>query len=321
MENPEKINFHVERDFSELFNTAAKFFHQNFKHLFKCLTYIAGPFLLISSIFGAFYQSHALKFMPGNSGLDAWRYLSQQFGWEYFAFLICSIFSGLILLTAVYGYMLLYSQLGPGNFDVAELKALVWKNITKSLKGFLICMLIICGAIAGISVVAGLLIAIFRLFAVVLMILLAIAFFLSIPPFIWQYSTFYLPLLKDEDAGVSQSLRRVRELMRGEFFSTWLLVVASFILIMILSLVFTVPQLVYQIVMRLTTIPGDGSNTALFLIVTSICKFFSTMVYSVFYVICGLHYYSLSEKKEGTALLNRIDEIGNTPSDDVEQQY
>lgn len=320
--NQEKIKFYVVRDFSELFNTAAKFISQNFKHFFKVLILISGPFLLISSILGALYQSHALKWMPQRGGMaDAWRYLSQQFGWEYFIFLIFSICSGLILLTTVYSYLIAYEQLGPRNFDVAEVKTLVWKNITRVLRGFLVLMLITCALIAVISIIAGLLIALLKIFAAVLLILIILGLLLIAPPFIWQFSTFYLVLLNDENAGVSDALKKVRELIRGEFFPTWLLIVASFIVLMILSVVFSIPQLVYQIVLRTAVMQGDGSNSVAFIIVTSICTFFSTMVYSVFYIICGFHFFSLSEKKYGTSLMNRIDEIGNLPSNDVEQQY
>lgn len=319
--NREKINFHVVRDFSELFNTATKFISQNFKHFFKIVILVVGPFLLISSIIGAFYQSHALKFVPQRGGLDAWKVISNQFGWEYFIFLIFSILSGLVMVATVYSYMMMYSEKGPQNFDVTEVKTMVWKNITKVLKGFLALMLITCGFVAAIMVIAGFMYALLQVFAVILLVLLVLGLLLVAPPFIWQFSSFYLVLLHDEDAGVRDALKKVRALVKGEFFSTWLLIVASFVVLMILSFVFSIPQFVYQMVMHLSALKGDSSDSIPFLIVTSISTFFSTMIYAVFYVICGLHYYSLNEKKHGISLINRIDEIGNTPANDVEQQY
>lgn len=319
--NQEKINFHIVRDFSELFNTAAKFMSQNFKHFFKVVILIAGPFLLISSILGAFYQSHALKVVPGKGIGGAWKVLSQQFGWEYFIFLIFSILSGLVLLATVYSYLMLYSEKGPQNFDVVEVKAIVWKNITKILKGFLVLMLITCGFVAAIMIIAGLTYALLQIFAIVLLVLFMLGLLLIAPPFVWQFSSFYLVFLHEEDAGVRDALKRVRELMKGEFFSTWLLIVASFVVLMILSFIFSIPQFVYQVVIHMSALEGDKSESIPFLIITGITTFFSHMIYAVFYVICGLHYFNLNEKKHGTSLINRIDEIGNAPSNDVEQQY
>lgn len=319
--NQEKINFHVARDFSELFNTTAKFVSQNFKHFFKILILVAGPFVLVSSTLGAFYQSHALKWSPGQGTQDIWNSLSHQFGWEYFVLLIFSILSGLVLLTTVYSYLLLYDQYGPKNFDVTQVKNLVWNSITKVLRGFFTLMFIVCAIIAVMSIIAGILIAMVKIIAAIVIVFLMLGLLFIAPPFTWQFSVFYLPMLTDENSSVSDALQKVRRLMSGEFFPTWLLIVASFVFLMILSLVFTLPQIVYQFVLRTAFLQGNTTESIPFLIVTGICTFFGKFLYSILYIICGLHYFSLNEKKEGTALLNRIDEIGNTPSNDVEQQY
>ena len=72
--NPEKINFRQTRDFGETFNVSIKFLRQNFKLFFQSVLFIAGPFVLISAIAGAFYQSNAINMFSitklGNGGLD-----------------------------------------------------------------------------------------------------------------------------------------------------------------------------------------------------------------------------------------------------------
>ena len=69
MNNQEKITFRQARDFGEIFNVSVKFLRQNVKLFFQSLIYIAGPFVLISAIAGAFYQSSALSMHV----IDAWR--------------------------------------------------------------------------------------------------------------------------------------------------------------------------------------------------------------------------------------------------------
>jgi hypothetical protein len=39
------------------------------------------------------------------------------------------------------------------------------------------------------------------------------------------------------------------------------------------------------------------------------------------YIVNAFLYYNLDEKKNGTALISRIDEIGNTPLNDADEHY
>lgn len=322
--NQEKINFHIARDFSELFNIATKFLSQNFKHFFKTIVFIVGPFVLLSAIFGAFYQAHALSFpktaLEGVSGrMQIYSNMLNQFGWQYFALLFFSFCSGLVMLTTVYSYMIAYDMHGPKNFGIPEVKALVLKNIAKTIKGFAIFFLIMVVVLLVVSIVLGIFVMLLKIFAVVIVLLFMLGLLFISPPYLWKFSTFYLPLMT-EDLTVSEAFGKVRRVMEGNFFSTWLLIFSTILVLIILGLVFSAPVIIYQIILQVGGITASD-NTTPFIIVTLICSFFSKFVYSVFYIVCGFHYYSLSEAKEGAALLNRIDEIGNTPSNDVDQHY
>ena len=320
--NQEKINFHIARDFSELFNIVTKFLSQNFLHFFKMLLFIAGPFILISSIFGALYQSHALQLVKSSAGTDPlsiYNNMLSQLGWEYFAFLFFAFCSGIVLITTVYSYVIAYDTYGSKNFEVQDIRMLMQQNMWKTIKGFFTLSLILIGILVTIAGIAAIFISQFKVVGIVLLILIFLVLFIVSPPFIWQFSTFYLPIMT-EDVSVSEALRKTRMLLRGDFFSTWILIIASGLLLAVLGVVFSIPQAVYHSILQF----GGGninSNNIPFIIVTTVCTFGSTFIYSIFYIVCAFQYYSLSEKKEGKALMNRIDEIGNAPSDDVEQQY
>lgn len=320
--NQEKINFHVARDFSELFNVATKFLSQNFKHFFKTLFFIAGPFVLISSIFGAFYQSHALRNIQAAAGggqFNVYSTLMNQFGWEYVAFIFCSFCSGMVMLTTIYSYIIAYNLHGPNNFDIALVKELVFKNIWKVMKGALTVFLIVIAILILASIIGGILISVLSVFGIVLVVLLVIGLIFILPPYLWQFASFYLPMLT-EDLSVSEALRKIRGLMRGDFFSTWLLIVVATLILGILALVFSIPLLIYQTVLQLGGMSTTADNVP-YMVIAALSTFCHSFIYSVFYIVCAFHYYSLTEKKDGTALLNRIDEIGNTPSNNVDEQY
>ena len=90
----------------------------------------------------------------------------------------------------------------------------------------------------------------------------------------------------------------------------------------IISFVFGLPQAIYQVVLMFSHFKDDSGEPSIpFLIVATVCTFCTTLLYSGLYVISAFHYYSLAEQKDGIGLMERIEEIGNTPTTDVEQQY
>jgi hypothetical protein len=318
----EKINFQVVRDFSELFNISVKFTSQNFKHFFQSMLFIAGPFLLLSSICMGFYQLYMVRMVVnGSAALTGLNYLQilTQYGWSYFVIILVSILGRIILLTTAYAYMIAYNVHGPRNFGVPEVRKLVFQNIGKTIKGTFVCLLIVLFFVLIIALIAGIMIAAVPLLSPVLIIIIVVISIITVPPFAWQYSTFYL-LQMNDDLGVLDSMRKVREVMRGEFFSTWLVIIAATLILGVMAVLFTVPQYIYQFILQLSHMTVLES-TIPFLIVSTICGFFVKFLYCLFYIVCTFLYYSLDEKKNGKALISRIDEIGNTPLNDVDQHY
>jgi hypothetical protein len=319
--NQEKINFPVVRDFSELFNISVKFASQNFRHFFQSMLFIAGPFLLLGSIGLGFYSVYFVNVMGRNSGFGGLNYLQMltQYGWQYFVIILINIFGKIVLLTNVYAYVLAYNVHGPKNFGVPEVRKIVLQNIGKTIKGTFVCLLIVLFFIFIFAAIAGIMMRAVPILSPVIIIIAIIVAIIIAPPFAWQFSTFYLGQMQD-DLGVLDSMRKVREIMRGEFFSTWLVIVAASFILGIIAVVFMIPQYVYQVILQLSHL-GMSENTIPFLIVSTICGFFVKFIYGFFYIICAFLYYSLNEKKNGTALISRIDEIGNTPLNDVDQHY
>ncbi|HSH67922.1 MAG TPA: hypothetical protein VLB84_19435 [Bacteroidia bacterium] len=325
--NHEKINFYTVRDFTELFNAVNKFLKQNFRHFFKTLLFIAGPFILISSIVKAFYVSRILSSASGaalnaasGQGMEffeKYRQLMTQLGGGYFLFVLFSICANLILLTTVYSYMVVYQKQGPGNFSIAEVTQLVIKNMGKTIKGFLVLIMILLVGFIIFSIVVSMMIQLLGGGVILLLLFVILGFILIIPPLMWQFSTFFLVQII-EKSGVSESLRRIRLLMKGDFFYTWLVVFVSFLILIILSFIFLLPQYIYQMVITMGNLKGENNSLFPFTILSAVTTFLTSFIYSIFHIICGFHYCSLVEKKDGTTLMNRIEEIGNIPSADVE---
>ena len=325
--NQEKINFRQVRDFGETFNTSVKFIRQNFKLFLKSLLFIAGPFLLISSIAGAFYQANALTLQSrlqagmleqGNSPMDI---LLDQFGPTYFIFIIASILANLALVGTVYSFMINYSEKGPGQFTVNDVANTITKNIGGILGvffGLTFLLLLVMIIVVGIGFGLGLAVPAFG-------VLFAIAAFFGIlilfPPLIWQLSVVYLVRM-EEGTGVIETYNKTKEVMRGNFWWTWLIVVCTSFGVGMIGVVFSIPQIAYQLVLTYSSLQSGNTETSIpFVIVATICTFCTTLLYGLMYIVNGVHYYSLAEKYDGKGMMERINEIGATPNTNVNQQY
>jgi hypothetical protein len=322
MENLEKINFRQSRDFGETFNVSIKFLRQNFKHFFQCLIFIAGPFVLISAIAGAFYQSKALNMSSmlrmGGNPFDT---ILNQFGWLYLIFVLAAILANLALIGTVFAYMITYMENGPQNFTVSDVGKTITKNIGNILAVFFIFTILI---IIALAIIVGI-IALAAMAAPALGILLGVAAFFGLliifPPMMWQLSVIYLVKMQ-EGRGVFESYGRTRVVMKGNFWWTWVIMICATFAVGIIAFIFALPQAIFNIVLTFSHLKSGESETSIsFLVVATICTFCSTLLYSGLYVISAFHYYSLAEQKDGIGLMERINEIGSTQNNNVEQQY
>jgi hypothetical protein len=315
--NQEKINFRVSRDFGETFNASFKFIRQNFKQFFASLLLIAGPFVLISAIAGALYQANALA--VATSGYNTSPFA--QFGWEYFTFLITAGLANIALVATVFAFMMNYMEKGPGNFTVNDVARTVGHHAGLII-GIFFTIGIICGLI--IAVIVGIFIGLGSAVPVLAILLgfgAVIGMLIIVPPLIWRLAAVYLVAMQ-ENLGIFEAFAKTGQVMRGHFWWTWVIVFVASLAIGMIGFVFSLPQVVYQVVLTFTSLSnGDTSFSVPFVIVSAVCTFFATLVHGMIHVINGIHYYSLAEKQDGLGLMERINEIGNAPKNDAEQQF
>jgi hypothetical protein len=178
--------------------------------------------------------------------------------------------------------------------------------------------------IVVIAIIVGIVIlisSIVPVLGVVLGIALFFGFLILFPPLMWQLTVVYLVEMQ-ENRGVFQSFSRTRRVMSSNFWWTWVIMVCSALAVGIISFVFALPQSIYSAILMFSHLKDATDEVSIpFLIVATVCTFCSTLLYSGLYVISAFHYYSLAEQKEGIGLMERIDEIGNTPDNNVEQHY
>ncbi len=323
MLQPEKINFRQTRDFGEIFNVTTKFIRQNFKAFFSSIALIAGPFILVSSIAGGIYQSSAMGLRTMAMTGNAYDIL-QQYGILFIVYILFAILSGLVSTGTAFSFMLVYMEKGPGNFTTSDVRKMLVKKAGRIILAFFALFLV---SLPFIAILVGIGVALVATKAFVLMgffaFALLICFGIFLPNFIWIFSAVYL-IAMQEDKPIFSCIGRAFQIMRGSYWWTWLVMFCAGIVVYLIAVIFSLPQIIYQMIATFShysNLGEDSGSSVLFIVIATICAFLTTTVYSLLYVLCGFHYYSLAEQKDGIGLMERIDEIGNTPDANVEQQY
>ncbi|MGZ4055408.1 MAG: hypothetical protein ACXVPM_10930, partial [Bacteroidia bacterium] len=214
--NQEKINLQQARDFGETFNASIKIVRQNFKLFFQSLIFLTGPFILISSIAGAFYQSNALKFYSPTMPLTDPASILKQFGLTYALFVGSAIIANLMILGTVYSFLMNYQEKGPGNFSVSDIGKTLRQNIVNILSIFFILFII---GIILLAILVGIMYALISavpILGVILTIFMVLGIIVFCPPVLWQLSVTYLVKMKD-DLGVFQSFGKTGRVMKGNY--------------------------------------------------------------------------------------------------------
>jgi len=324
--NLEKIQFKVVRDFGETFNVSMRFLRQNFKVFFLSLLLIAGPFVLISGVCNAFYQSAALSINTLHR-YNAMNPLSQfsHFGLAYIAFILSAAVANLMVMGVTYAVMLEYHEKGPRNFSVGDVGRRIRQSIGGILAVFFLFMLMIVLLCFLLGLVIVGVVAAVPALGILLIFLVVIGLLIIAPPYLWRISTTYLVKMETNDMPFD-AYARTGVVMKNNFWWTWLIIVCASLMIGIAGFAFNLPQVIYTFVITMSNLRHGtaGEMSVGFLIVVTIGSFFSSLLYSVLYLISAFHYYSLDEKHDGAGLMERINEIGQTPQNkqpDVEQHY
>ena len=315
----EKINFKVDRDFGQTFNISIKFLRQNFKSFFLSILLVAGPFVLLYSFTSAHHQSVTLD---KTALVKAGRlYNMNTFTLEYFISFFLQFISLLALMCTTYSYMLVYNEKGPGNFTVREVIKKINAHLGKIIGGFFLFFVLTLIFIVAIAFIVGIIIESAPVFGVFLVLFLFIGVLLVGPNILWQLNTLFLVIISENEMPFF-AYGRTREVMKGNYWWTWLLIVCTIFIVSFLSLLFVIPAGIYSLIKIYTPTADVLEETSItYIIVLALCSFLATLVYSIFYIISSVHYFSLAEQKDGTGLLERINEIGITSKSNTEQQF
>ncbi|MFQ5651036.1 MAG: hypothetical protein ACE5IY_13940 [bacterium] len=282
MEVAKPITFRQAREFSEIVNITFSFIRQNFLHLGKCILFIVGPLILLDSILFARWYQQALTF-ESNPDLSS-------FYTGYFFNLLFGAVTFTILAAVIYEYIALYMEKGRETFEVGE----VLRAVLRDLGKFVVAVIL-----GGLAVIAG--------------------YFLCVLPGIYLGIAFSLALVivaleqKDGFAALSRS----KDLITGNWWQTFGLILVIAVIQMALSMVFYVPFYVILVIIGLNSADPEMMQSSLhsyLLFLTMAIMVGAYLLHTLQVVAIAFQYFNLVERKEGTGLLQEIEQIGGEPA-------
>ena len=323
MEAFKPIELAQPRDFSKKMNATIEFIRQNFKAIFKCLLYIAGPPVLLSSILiGNFYGDYMGFISRGPQSIESMEemqnyFLSAGFWLQILGAAVFGFVAGALTLAVIYNYILEYDEKKTNQIEVND----VWIRVRKTIGMYMGTMILY-----GIALVVLYFIIIIPMFLLAMLQSIALMFIggigvVCIFMYVWISLSLVFIIRAYEKVGFFSAVSRSFYLIKGKWWSTFGVVfVTSFVQSTISSL-FLIPWYIGFVVKMMHTVQNKAFeepslmeqlvNDAFFVL-----YFFASFVFYVIPLVgISFQYFNLVELKESRGLMAKIDTLGQAPAE------
>ena len=304
--NRKKIELREERDFGQKFNAVFTFIQSNFKPFVKVIAFTVGPLAIVGGVFFGLFFSKFSSLMGLAAGDNP-----DYFGW--FAEIAVSYFflgaASLWMTIAVFSYMAEYEK-GNENITIEAVwnrgKGKIWPVIGFSLLiiPVMVIVALIIFALPG-NENAGIII--------LKMLLLYVAIF-----YVMITLSLVVPNMVIDDAYLFESIGRGFVLIQGKWWSTFGLLFVMGTIAYIATMVFAIPFYAGWII----TLILQTSATGILTIIGACILFLGSFLMMTLPTLAlGFQYFNLVERKEGTGLLKKIDQLGKPVNTANESEF
>lgn len=277
----EKVEFKKLREFGDIINDTIKFFKENFKPLLKVFVYFCGVFIVAGMIAAIFQQIGMQRAIRNMDVTNTYGKLAGLFSIAYFFVALIGILGYTALNVSIFSFIALYIEKGNAASTVEE----VWGYF----KYYFF-------RIFGSSFLLGL--------------LLIVSFSLCLIPGFYMFPAISLmiPIMIFENASLgyafSQSFRLLKE--------NWWITAATLLILWVItyatSSLASLPAIILTMVSALTNGPKGLSNTVI--IISTVIQYLCQVFMIIPIIGVSLCYFNLSERKNSTGLMDRIQKMG-----------
>lgn len=299
-----KILIYKVRNFSEKFDDTFAFVRENWKVMFKYLTYLILPVCLLQAIALNGYMETAFNMSSISSGTssDMTRVL-QSLGWSYGGLILASIVGGVLLVSVVYGLMSIYDNREERleGLTGSDFKPVLLKNLKRSGLAVLLFMAIM---ILGIIAAAMLVVMLSPLIALPIVLVLMV---MAIPMLL------FMPIYLMEDISFMQALQKALRLGFSTWWSTFALILVLGFIVSFIQGIFAIPYYVMVVVKTVLGLQGSGTEFfdsvgySFIMYLFGVLQAYATyLLTSLMAVGLALQYGHASEKKDHVTMENNI---------------
>jgi hypothetical protein len=287
MQQP-KIELAKTRDLGEAITDSFTFISQNFKPLFKSIFTFCGLFILASAATYALQQVKVMDLQKRifDNKYETFSTMSDRFGIEYVLSMFFILLSYTLMSTTVISFMALYKQKG----NIAPTTEEVWGYV----KYFFLRVLL------GV---------------VVLTVLLVIATLLCLIPGVYVYPIFGLvfPIMVIENASFGYAFNQSFKIINNNWWSTFGALFVMGLIMYVAYLIFSIPNIIISVIGVLTH--GRVTTSPILTVIGSLLQQMAQILYVLPLVTLVMCYFNLTEIKEGSGLIDRINQFGNHSPD------
>ncbi|MBE9586707.1 glycerophosphoryl diester phosphodiesterase membrane domain-containing protein [Mucilaginibacter sp. JRF] len=285
------------RDFGENISDSFTFFKDHFKALMKPLLVICGFFILINTIAYANMQTAAIdnavdtmngQTTPDNVFSVQNRLTSQFLGMGIFY--VCFTFFVLSIFLVTYSYVAIYNDKTDGEKPtLLEVWGYFKYYFFRALGGSIVITLL---TIAGM--------------------------FLCLIPGIYLSVVFslFLPIMVMENGSFSHAFNKCFQLIKSNWWITFGIIIVVSIMLSIAGAIVSLP--VSGLMLSKMFLKMDLPTFPILLFFSLLVSIFY-LAYSLMAISISLCYFSYEEQKEGTGILNRINNLGEKGPDTAHQ--
>lgn len=305
------------RNFSEKLEGTFDFIRVTAKPLFKGLFFFTSPFVLVGTfLFSNLFSSLMAITQSADSGVEPDLSSIMSIGVSAFGFLFLMIFAGTMVVSVIYANIRLYELNQNADYTINE----VWEKTKKMY-----------WPIFGATFLYG--VFFFVAYFVIMIPASLILVFLSILliPVVYLVFAFFLVLMftalpaqifgrKSLGNAISHSFK----LLKGNWWSSLGLLILLMLIYNVVSVVFSIPFYVGMVFSMVSALEVDlMQETPMYMVLLNylagaILLVGTFITYSVPIVGMTLQYFNLSEIKEATSLIERIDSFGEAEPEEEE---
>jgi uncharacterized membrane protein YjjP (DUF1212 family) len=277
------------RDFGQIINDSFVFLRANFKPLFTALAVICGIFILIGTVTSVYQYLNMMGLYKGSLTFDNNRYDVPSYTASYLLSVLFNAVVMMLLQSCIHlvtlCYISVYVQKGNAQPTFIEVwgyfKYYFWRVFGASL---------------------------------IVVVLVVIGFCLCLIPGIYLLNVFYLiiPIIVIENTSFSYSFNKSFQLIKQNW---WFVFGVIFIMSLIVGVAGSIANAPLTIFTVGASFFSGKSYTLPILIILSILRNVLMLLYTLPAIAIALCYFNLSEQKDGTGLLSRIENFGKSIDD------